>query len=393
MLAAMCRELETLYPEMVRIRRDLHMYPELSFQEVNTPQKVADYLENLGLEVRTGVGGRGVVGLLRGGAAEKESRTIALRADFDALPIQDEKEVPYKSKIPGVMHACGHDLHTASLLGAAHVLSKVRDKLRGNVVFLHQFGEEKPPGGAKAMIEDGCLDGVDVIYGAHVWPALSVGEVAVTEGYAMAAGDLFEIEIKGRGGHGAQPHMTVDPLVVGCQLVLNLQQIVSRHVNPLEPAVLTVASIHSGQASNVIPDTCTLTGTIRCFNPDVRQLMHEQIAKITKATCEAADAVGSLVFHKGYDAVWNHPEQVRSVEAAAMQVVGEDKVKRVEPSMTGEDFSAYLQKVPGAFFFVGVGNPEQDAIYPLHHPRFDGDERAMLITGKLFLHLVWRELE
>ncbi|RNB81845.1 M20 metallopeptidase family protein [Brevibacillus panacihumi] len=392
MLAAMCRELETLYPELVNIRRDLHMYPELSFQEVNTPQKVADYLQNLGLEVRTGVGGRGVIGLLRGGAAEKGGRTIALRADFDALPIQDEKEVPYKSRIPGVMHACGHDLHTASLLGAAHVLSKAREELRGNVVFLHQFGEEKPPGGAKAMIEDGCLDGVDVIYGAHVWPALSVGEVAVTEGYAMAAGDLFEIEIKGRGGHGAQPHMTVDPLVVGCQLVLNLQQIVSRRVNPLEPAVLTVASIHSGQASNVIPDICKLTGTIRCFSPDVRQLLHEQITKITKATCEAADAAGSLVFRKGYDAVWNHPEQVRSVEEAAIRVVGEDKFKRVEPSMTGEDFSAYLQKVPGAFFFVGVGNPEQDAIYPLHHPRFDGDERAMLITGKLFLHLVWKEL-
>ena len=392
MLAAICRELETLYPEMVNFRRVLHMYPELSFQEVNTPQKVTDYLKNLGLEVRKGVGGRGVIGLLRGGAAENAGRTIALRADFDALPIQDEKEVPYKSRIPGVMHACGHDLHTASLLGAAHVLSKVKDELRGNVVFLHQFGEEKPPGGAKAMIEDGCLDGVDVIYGAHVWPALTVGEVAVTDGYAMAAGDLFEIEIKGRGGHGAQPHMTVDPLVVGCQLVLTLQQIISRRVNPLEPAVLTVASIHSGQASNVIPDTCKLTGTIRCYNPDVRQLMHEQIAKITKATCEAADAVGSLVFHKGYDAVWNHPEQVRSVEEVAMQVVGEDKVKRVEPSMTGEDFSAYLQKVPGAFFFVGVGNPELDAIYPLHHPRFDGDEQAMLITGKLFLHLVWKEL-
>lgn len=392
MLTDLGRELETLYPELVNFRRDLHMYPELSFQEVNTPQKVADYLKNLGLEVRTGVGGRGVIGLLRGGAAENVGRTIALRADFDALPIQDEKEVSYKSRIPGVMHACGHDLHTASLLGAAHVLSKVKDELRGNVVFLHQFGEEKPPGGAKAMIEDGCLDGVDVIYGAHVWPALSVGEVAVTEGYAMAAGDLFEIEIKGRGGHGAQPHMTVDPLIAGCQLVLNLQQIVSRRVNPLEPAVLTVASIHSGQASNVIPDTCKLTGTIRCFSPDVRQLLHEQIAKVTKATCEAADAVGSLVFHKGYDAVWNHPEQVRSVEEAAKRVVGEDKVKRVEPSMTGEDFSAYLQKVPGAFLFVGVGNPEQDCIYPLHHPRFDGDERAMLITGKLFLHLVWKEL-
>jgi len=393
MLAGLQRDLEGLYPELVNIRRDLHMYPELSFQEVNTPQKVADYLQNLGLEVRTGVGGRGVIGLLRGGAAQEGARTIALRADFDALPIQDEKEVPYKSRIPGVMHACGHDMHTAALLGAAYVVSKVKDELGGNVVFLHQFGEEKPPGGAKAMIEDGCLDGVDVIYGAHVWPALAVGEIAVTEGYAMAAGDLFEIEIKGHGGHGAQPHLTVDPVIAGCQLALNLQQIVSRRVNPLDPAVLTVASIHGGQASNVIPDTCKLTGTVRCFNPEVRQLLQDQIAKITRATCEAADAEGTVVFRQGYDALWNHPEKVRSVEEVAKRVVGEEKFKRVEPSMTGEDFSAYLQKVPGAFFFVGVGNPERDAIYPLHHPRFDGDERAMLITANLFLHLVWKELQ
>ncbi|MCK9909639.1 amidohydrolase, partial [Microbacteriaceae bacterium K1510] len=208
--------MEKLYPELVQLRRAMHMHPELSFHEVATPRKVADYLEALGMEVRTGVGGRGVVGLLRGG---KPGKTVALRADFDALPIQDAKDVDYKSQVPGVMHACGHDVHTAALLGVAKVLSEVKEEIPGNVVFIHQFAEEVAPGGAKPMIEDGCLDGVDVIYGAHVWSLEPYGTVGVAEGYAMAAADAFEIEIVGKGGHGAQPHLTVDSILVGSQLV------------------------------------------------------------------------------------------------------------------------------------------------------------------------------
>lgn len=287
MLESIYARLDELYPELVAFRRDLHMYPELSFHEEKTPQKIADYLKSLGFEVRTEVGGRGVVGLLRGG---KPGKTVALRADFDALPIQDEKDVPYKSRIPGVMHACGHDLHTAALLGVAKALSEHKAQLAGNVVFIHQFAEETIPGGAKPMIEDGCLDGVDVIYGAHVASDLPLGKVGVKEGYMMAAGDSFEIEIQGKGAHGATPHLSVDPLVTGSQLVINLQQIVSRRVDPLKPAVVTVGTLESGKGYNVIPHSAKMTGTVRTFDADVRDLIEDAIGQIAKATCEGAGA-------------------------------------------------------------------------------------------------------
>ncbi|MDQ0217387.1 amidohydrolase [Peribacillus cavernae] len=377
--------LHEVYPDLIELRRDLHMYPELSFQEVNTPQKIADYLADLGLEVRTGVGGRGVVGLLKGG---RPGKTIALRADFDALPIQDEKEVEYKSRIPGVMHACGHDIHTAGLLGVARVLSEVREELEGNIVFIHQFAEEKIPGGAKAMIEDGCLDGVDVIYGAHVWSPIPIGTVGVGEGPMMAAMDSFEIEIRGKGGHGATPHLTVDSLVLGSQLVLQLQQIVSRRVDPLKPAVVTVGTFAAGEAFNIIPDTAKITGTVRSFEESVRDLIEKSIGQITSSACEGAGASAHFTFTRGYPAVWNHPEETNKVEELAKKLLEESKVKRIAPIMAGEDFSYYLQKVPGSFFFVGGGNEELEATYPHHHPRFNVDERSMLITGQLFISLV-----
>jgi amidohydrolase len=385
MLNQLFSRLEELFPELVEFRRDLHMYPELSFHEEITPKKVAEFLTDLGIEVRTGVGGRGVVGTLKGG---KPGKTVALRADFDALPIQDEKEVPYKSKVPGVMHACGHDIHTASLLGVAKVLSEVKEELEGNVVFIHQFAEELAPGGAKPMIEDGCLDGVDVIYGAHVWSMDPYGTVAVNEGFTMAASDAFEIEIVGKGGHGATPHLTVDPLVVGSQLVLNLQQIVSRRVDPLKPAVVTVGAFHSGEAFNVIPNTAKLKGTVRTFDEDVRDMIEEAIGQITTSTCNNAGATANYKYLRGYPALWNHPEEIRRVEDLAQGVLGQEKVNRMEPIMGGEDFAYYLQEVPGAFFFVGGGNPDIGATYPHHHPMFNVDERSMLITGKLFISSV-----
>lgn len=382
MLDNLYSRLQEIYPELVDFRRDLHMYPELSFEEVKTPAKVASFLTNLGLEVRTEVGGRGVVGVLKGG---KPGKTVALRADFDALPIQDEKNVPYKSKVPGVMHACGHDIHTAALLGVAKVLSEVKDQIPGNVVFIHQFAEELTPGGAKPMIEDGCLDGVDVIFGAHVWSTEPVGTVGINEGFIMAAGDAYEIEIIGKGGHGATPHLTVDSLVVGNQLVVNLQQIVSRRVDPLKPAVVSVGSFHSGQAFNVIPHTAKITGTVRTFDEGVRDLIEESMEQITKGTCEAAGATYTFNYQHGYPAVWNHPEETRKVETLAKAILGEEKVKRMEPIMGGEDFAYYLQQVPGTFFFVGGGNPKIGATYPHHHPMFDVDERSMIITGQIFL--------
>ncbi|WP_347942055.1 amidohydrolase [Peribacillus simplex] len=391
MLKNLFSRLQEVYPELVKFRRDLHMYPELSFHEVNTPKKIADVLTNLGLEVRTEVGGRGVVGILRGG---KPGKTVALRADFDALPISDEKDVEYKSRISGVMHACGHDVHTAALIGVSKVLSEVKDELEGNVVFIHQFAEEVIPGGAKPMIEDGCLDGVDVIYGAHVSSILPIGMVAVGEGYIMAAGDTFEIEIYGKGGHGAAPHLTVDPIVVGSQLVLNLQQIVSRRVDPSKTVVVSVGSFQSGQASNVIPDTAKITGTVRTFEESVQDLIEKAIGQIATSTCEAAGATVKFKYERGYPNLWNHPDETIKADKLAKNLLGEEKVIQIPLyTLTGmEDFAFYLQKVPGTFFYVGGANPAMNAIYPHHHPKFDVDEESILYIGKMFIALVFNYL-
>lgn len=385
MLNHLFSRLKEIYPELVEIRRNLHQHPELSFHEEITPQKVADYLQKLGIDVRTGVGGRGVVGHLKGG---KPGKTVGLRADFDALPIQDEKAVPYKSKVDGVMHACGHDLHTAALLGVAKVLSEVREQLEGNVVFIHQFAEELAPGGAKPMIEDGCLDGVDVIYGSHVWAGLPYGKIGVHEGYTMAASDAFEIKVHGLGGHGATPHLTVDSLVTASQLVLNLQQIVSRRVDPLKPAVITVGSFHSGNAFNVIPDTAELKGTVRTFDEDVRDFIEKEMGRVVEKTCEQAGAKATYNFMRGYPALYNHADETRRVESITRQLFGENSVQTMEPIMGGEDFAYYLQEVPGTFFFVGGGNPAIEATYPHHHPKFDVDERAIFSTGCIFISSV-----
>ncbi len=378
-------ELEAIFPLMVDIRRDLHQHPEISFQEVRTPKLIADYLNDLGLEVRTEVGGRGVTGLLRG---KKEGPTIALRADFDALPIQDEKQVTYKSTVPGVMHACGHDGHTATLLGVAKVLSKYREDLVGNVVFIHQFAEEMAPGGAKPMIEDGCLEGVDVIFGTHLQSTLPYGEVFYREGYVMAAGDMFEITIVGKGGHGGSPHLTIDPLVTASQLVVNLQQIVSRRVDPLKSAVLSIGAFHSGSALNVIPHVAEISGTVRTYDPEIRDFMEKQIKQMTKATCETSGASYEVKYERGYDAVWNHPIETKYVQQIASEIVGEENVKERNAIMGAEDFAYYLQKVPGTFFFTGAKLDDPDKVVPHHHPRFDFDERAMLIAAKVFISAV-----
>ncbi|MED3563926.1 M20 family metallopeptidase [Bacillus xiapuensis] len=384
MIEQLFARLEELYPDLIEFRRDLHMYPELSFKEEETPFNISDYLKNLGLDVRTGVGGRGVVATLRGG---KTGQTVAFRADFDALPIQDEKEVEYKSRIPGVMHACGHDIHTAALLGVAKVLSEVKEHLEGNVVFIHQFAEEVIPGGAKPMIEDGCLNGVDVIFGAHVASHLPYGTIGVNEGYLMAAGDRFEIDIYGVGGHGATPELTVDPLVIGSQLVLALQQIVSRRVDPLKPAVITVGSFNSGDAYNVIPNTAKIKGTVRTFNEDVRDLIEKSIGQLAKSTCEGAGATAKYSYERGYPAVWNHPPETQFVENLAKKQVGDENVIKISPQMGMEDFAYYLQKVPGTFFWVGGRNSDINAEYPHHHPKFDVDERSMLNIGKMFISI------
>ncbi|HEX5564407.1 MAG TPA: amidohydrolase, partial [Sporosarcina sp.] len=270
-------KLDVAYEEMVVIRRHLHMHPELSFQEEKTAQFIHDFYVDLGVDVRSGVGGNGVVARVKGA---RPGKTVALRADFDALPIQDEKDVPYKSTVPGVMHACGHDGHTAALLQLAKAIHELREDLAGEYVFIHQHAEEFAPGGAISMIEDGCLDGVDVIFGTHLWSLIPYKTIEYLQGPVMAAADRFEITIQGRGGHGAAPHQTKDAIVIGAQLVMNLQQLVSRRVDPIESAVLSVGSFIADNAFNVIADSAKLGGTVRTFNPDVRDMMEREMARV-----------------------------------------------------------------------------------------------------------------
>ena len=385
MLQSVFEHLEKIYPELVDIRRDLHMNPELSFHEKRTPELIAAYLKNLGLEVKTKVGGFGVVGYLKGG---KPGKTIALRADFDALPINDEKDVPYKSKIPGVMHACGHDIHTAALLGVAKVLAPIKDELKGNVVFLHQHAEEVSPGGAISMIEDGCLDGVDEVYGAHVEVNFPIGQVAVNDGYVHAASDAFEITINGKGGHAAEPHRSIDPIIVGSHLVVNLQNIVSRRVDPLYSALVTVGAFQSGDANNVIPDKAYLKGTVRTYDKDVRRQVERELIHIAQKTAEEHGATVDVDFIRGYISLYNHPKETEYIKRISAEIVGEDNVKIKPADMGGEDFAYYVDKVPGTFFWVGGGNPDLNAIYPHHHPKFDVDEKSILFIGKVFISAI-----
>jgi amidohydrolase len=379
MLSEIYTKLESLYPEMVQVRRDFHMNPELSFQEVRTPQKIAEYLQGLGLEVKTEVAGRGVVGILRGGLPGK---TVALRADFDALPIDDEKDVPYKSTVPGVMHACGHDGHTATLLGVAKALSAFQDQIEGNIVFIHQFAEELAPGGAIAMIDDGCLDCVDAIFGTHLSSTHPTGTIGYRVGPMMAAADCFEIELIGRGGHGAAPHETVDPIVMGGHLIVALQQIVSRKVNPAKAAVVTVGAFHAGKAFNVIPDRAKLIGTVRTFDEEVRNLIEKEIGELARSISQSAGGSCEYKYARGYPTLNNHAEETLFLAEVAKGLLGSEKVFEMDPIMGGEDYAYYLQNVPGTFFFTGAGNAETGASYPHHHPKFNFDEPAMLIAAK-----------
>ncbi|MRX71452.1 amidohydrolase [Bacillus lacus] len=364
---------------MVEIRRHLHMHPELSFQEVKTAAYIAGYYRDLGIEVEENVGGNGVVATIHGGLPGK---TVALRADFDALPIQDEKDVPYRSTVPGVMHACGHDGHTAALLVLAKTLHTNRAQLKGKIVCIHQHAEEYAPGGAKSMIEGGCLKGVDVIFGTHLWASEPLGKIQYKEGPMMAAADRFTISIQGKGGHGAQPHKTKDSVVIASQIVVNLQQVVSRRVDPVHPAVVTVGSFKAENAFNVIGDTAELVGTVRTFQEDVRSQIEEEIRKVVAGVCSMWDAEYEYNFDRGYPAVVNDPEITSYFKKAAEKVDGVSSVEESELQMGGEDFSYYLQHVKGTFFFTGANPNGTEPAPPHHHPRFDFDERAMLLAAK-----------
>lgn len=371
-----------LYEELIDIRRHLHMHPELSFQEEKTPQYIADYLTGLDIEVETGVGGRGVVGRL---IKDESLPTLAIRADFDALPIQDEKDVPYKSTVPGVMHACGHDAHTAILLITAKILSEHRDLLNGNVVFIHQHAEEVDPGGALQMVADNCLRGVDAIIGQHVSSSIPVGTVGYRHGTVTGIPDDFWITLQGQGGHAAHPDTTIDPVAAGIRLCNDLQYIVSRKTNPTTPAVLSITMFQAGEQTNVIPDTATIGGTIRTFDSATQQHMIDELKKCLEGLVASTGITYDLKYLKGYPPVVNTKAETDLIVSAANKVDTVEAVVEIEPSLGGEDFSYYLQRVPGAFIYTGTKNENLKADFPHHHPRFDIDEKGMLNAVKIFL--------
>lgn len=367
--------------EMINMRRHLHMHPELSHQEIETPAFISNYLDEIGIEVRRGVGGRGVVGIIRGG---NPGKTIAFRADFDALPIHDAKDVTYQSTVPGVMHACGHDGHTAALLGFAKAINAVKDQLRGNVVLIHQFGEELPPGGSRAMIADGCLDGVDAIYGAHLQSGMDTGHVYVRDGYLQASEDTIKITVNGSGAHGAEPQKGADPILAASHIMVALQSIVSRNTDPLKELVISIGKFHAGDADNVIPEKAVMEGTIRVFDEELRTMAGERLTDLARSVGRGLGCEVDVQIERGYDALWNHSAQVDIVRKAASDAFGGDTVVETQPIMPVEDFSYYLQQVPGAYFFVGAKMEDTKKVFPHHHEKFDFHEPAMGIIAKTF---------
>ena len=369
-------KIDAHFDEMVAIRRHLHMHPELSFHEQETANYIIQFYKKLGVLVEPKLSGFGLIARIKG---NKPGKTIALRADFDALPIQDEKDVPYKSKVPGVMHACGHDGHTATLLILGKLLWEMREELAGEYVLIHQHAEEADPGGAIGMVQAGALNGVDAIFGTHLSSHHPTGMIGYRVGPMMAAVDSFEMKIQGKGGHGAHPHQTKDAIVIGSQLVMNLQQLVARRVAPTESAVLTVGSFVASNADNIIADTAYLNGTIRTFNKDIRETMEREFKRVVQGTEIAHDCTIELDYRRGYPAIVNHEKETLFVRDIAQDIC---EVVEIEATMGGEDFSYYLEEKPGTFFFTGAAPTEYA---PHHHPKFDIDEKGMLVAAKVLL--------
>ena len=376
-------EIKNIKDEIYTIRRHFHRYPELSFKEFNTAETISQHLNNLGISHKKGVGKTGIVGEINFGPGP----TIALRADMDALPIQEENNLDYKSLNDGVMHACGHDGHMAILLGAANALSKNSKLKKGTVRFIFQPAEEGL-GGAKYMIEDGCLDKVDEIYGLHLWNYQLYGEVGIKDGPVMASADLFDIEVSGKGGHGATPQGTVDAIVVASNLVTMLQTIVSRNTNPLESTVLSIGKIKGGHNFNIISDKVHMSGTTRAYTEENRTMIKQRMKEVIEGVSKSFGADIKLNYKDGYPPTVNHSSQVEKVLEAASSVVASG-AKNPYLSMGGEDFSYYLQNKPGCFFFVGSAPNENEILSTPHHcSHFNIDERALLIGASVYLNLI-----
>lgn len=373
-------------PDLMAWRRDFHEHPELGYQETRTAKLVAERLESFGLEVHRGLGGTGVVGTLQGAQTGSggPARTIGMRADMDALPMQELGDRPHKSKIDGAFHGCGHDGHTTMLLGAAKALAGTR-AFSGTVHFIFQPAEEGLAG-AKAMIDDGLFERFpcDEVYGMHNWPQAPFGTVSARPGPVMAASDRIEIEIAGKGAHAAMPHKGIDPVLVASHVVTGLQSLVSRGTDPLDAAVVSITKIDAGTTFNVIPQTAQLAGTCRSFRPETRDRLEAEIERVAKGIAGAYGATATVTYTRGYPPTVNHEAQSRRFCEAAATVVGEAAIlAKPDPSMGGEDFSFMLEEVPGAYLWLGTGGD-----YDVHHPLYDFNDDALPIGASLWASLV-----
>jgi amidohydrolase len=377
--------------QMIDTRRDLHAHPELAFEEVRTSKLVADRLRAYGLEPRTGIGKTGVVAIAQGGRAGK---TVLLRADMDALPIQEDNDVPYRSSNAGRMHACGHDCHTSILLGIAKQIAANRSSLPGKTVLCFQPAEETG-GGANSMIEDGVLKDPkpDAAFGVHVWQELDVGKVGVTVGPMLAAVDEFEVTITGKGTHAAAPHYGIDPILCMAHVVTALQAIASREVDPLLQAVVSVTQIKAGTAFNIIPDNAWMNGTVRVFDKQVWEELPGRFERIVKGVASAMGCTANIQYERHNGPTINDPEMAAIARRAAIEVVGERNVVDTIRTMGGEDFSSFLLQVPGCFLAIGSRNTARGLTYSHHHPRFDVDEGCLEIGAEVLLRCARTFLE
>jgi hippurate hydrolase len=376
---------ESFAEKIVALRRDIHREPELGFDTRKTAEKVLAAIEGLPLDVHTGVAENGIVATLKG---EKEGPTVGLRADMDALPIHEETGLPFASEIDGKMHACGHDGHTSMLVGAAHALSGMREGLNGSIKFFFQPAEEGG-GGGKVMVEEGVADDVSSIFALHLWPGLPFGTAATKAGPIMAAADAFEMTVRGKGGHGAFPHQTADAIAMAAQIVTALQTLVSREVDPVEPAVVTVGEIGAGSAFNIIPQTARLGGTVRTLNGDLRRQMPERIEQLARGVAQGMRGEAELDYTFSYPVTMNDEGAASHALGVISDLLGEENTLELSnPSMAAEDFAYFLEKIPGAFIWLGVG---EDVSY-LHTPTFSFDEPILPLGSALLTALALEKL-
>lgn len=379
--------------DTIKIRRHLHAHPELSFEEHKTMQYVSEQLSSIGLEHQKGVAGTGVVSLIKGKNPDK--KVVALRADLDALPINEKNEVDYKSKHQGVMHACGHDVHTSSLLGAARILNEVKDQFEGTIKLIFQPGEEKTPGGASIMIKEGVLKNPSPtrILGQHVAPQIPVGKVGFREGMYMASADELYVTVKGKGGHGAMPDFNIDPVIISAHILVALQQIVSRYANPKVPCVLSFGKVIADGATNVIPDQVYIEGTFRTMNEKWRADAHIKMKKMAEGIAESMGATCDFNIVKGYPFLVNEPELTKRMKSFAIDYMGADNVIDLDLWMAAEDFSYYSQEIDACFYRLGVRNEEKGLISSVHTPTFNIDEDALEVATGLMAWLTVNELQ